>query len=310
VWGYAFLVDLYQAQGNVETAREVLRKLVRIHLTPGFSLPDTPVAAMIAERSLLLSRSRPDPDDLFAQAVEWAERSGLRLDDAFRHQQEYEYCTLARVRIAQGRAAEVVPLLDRLIASAESAGRNGQLIVYLALQAVAHHAGGRTDTALVALSRALALGESEDYVRTFLDLGPPMQDLLRQAPDHGMATAYVDRLLAAMEGTTKDQGRKTDSPLLPQALHPSSVVGRSRAEILSEPKGRPSSPLVEPLNDREMQILRLIAAGLSDRVIAEELYLSIHTIRWYNRQIYGKLGVNRRGQAVARARELGILRDG
>ena len=83
----------------------------------------------------------------------------------------------------------------------------------------------------------------------------------------------------------------------PETGSPSSVVRR------------PSSPLIEPLNDRELQILRLLAAGLSDREIAQELYLSINTVKWYNRQIYAKLGVRRRDPAVARALELGILRD-
>jgi LuxR family maltose regulon positive regulatory protein len=289
VQGYALLVDLYQALGDVETARGVLRKLVRTNLTPGLSLPDIPLAAIIAERSLLLSRFRPDPDDLFAQAAHWAETSGLEPDDEFRHEQEYDYLTLARVRIAQGKAEEVVPLLDRLIASAESAGRNGQLIAYLALQAVAHQAQGEADTALSCLSRALALGEPEGYVRTFVDLGPPMRDLLQAAArrDSAPHKAYVSRLLAAF-------------PVVEPGVTPSLVATQERRE---------SGDLAEPLNDRERQILRFIAAGLSDHQIAQELYLSINTVKWYNRQIYAKLGVSRRSQAVARARELGVLRD-
>jgi LuxR family maltose regulon positive regulatory protein len=289
VTSYARLTDLYHALGNVEAAREVLQKIVRIYLTPGFSVPDTPLAAMIAERHLLLSQSQSGPDDLFAKAVHWAETSGLSADDEVRYEQEYEYLTLARVRIAQGRAKEVIPLLDRLIDSAEGAGRNGQLIAYLSLQAVAHHSLDQIDPALTHLSRAVALGEPEGYVRTLVDLGPPMRDLLQAAArrDSVPHEAYVSRLLAAFSAVEPE-------------VTPSPVAAQVRRE---------SEGLVEPLNDREMQILRLIAAGLSDRNIAQELYLSINTIKWYNRQIYGKLGASRRGQAVARARELGILRD-
>jgi LuxR family maltose regulon positive regulatory protein len=228
--------------------------------------------------------------------VEWADESRLRPEDAFRYEQECDYLTLARVRIVQGRAEEVLPLLGRLVAAAGGAGRNGQLIAYLALQAVAQHACGHTEAALDALSHALTLGEPEGYVRTFIDLGAPMADLLRQAQARGISVNYVTRLLNAMPGMKKDERQTT------RKLDPSAVRRSSSLDSLG-------SALIEPLNDRELQILRLLAADLSDREIAQELYLSINTVKWYNRQIYAKLGVRRRDPAVARAVELGILRD-
>jgi LuxR family maltose regulon positive regulatory protein len=312
---YVPLVRLHHALENVDGALRTLQKMVHISLTPGLVLLDVPLATQIAELRLLLSQSRPELNELFVQAVEWADGSGLRPDDDFRYEQEYNYLTLARVRVAQGRAEKVLPLLDRLAAAASSAGRAGQLIAYLSLQAVAHHACGRADAALDTLSRALALGEPEGYVRTFLDLGPPMGELLRQTLVQGVAVDYVGKLLTAMEGTTKNQVQKAESPSPPQAGHPLSVVGRP-SSVAHTNVGRPSSPdslgsaLIEPLNDRELQILRLLAADLSDREIAQELYLSINTVKWYNRQIYAKLGVRRRDPAVARALERGILRDG
>jgi LuxR family maltose regulon positive regulatory protein len=124
-----------------------------------------------------------------------------------------------------------------------------------------------------------------------------MADLLRQALARGVAVDYVGRLLAAMPGETKDEGRTTKTK-------DSSFVAHTDVERPLSPDARVG---FEPLNDRELQILRLIAAGLSDRQIAEELYLSINTVKWYNRQIYSKLGVHRRGQAVARAQELDLL---
>jgi LuxR family maltose regulon positive regulatory protein len=291
VRSYVHLLDLYQAMGDVEAALGYLRKLERISLRPGFSLPDSPVAAQIAERSLLLRRLRPDQGDLFAEAVRWAETSGLGPNDEFRYEQEYEYLTLARVLIAQDKAEEAIPLLDRLIVSAESAGRTGQLIAYLALQAVAHHSRGqrtsehKTGAAFAYLSRAFALGEPEGYVRTFVDLGPPMRDLLLVAGRRGIAPGYVPRLLAAFPD-----------------LEPDSIPSPA-----ARPKRRQIEDLVEPLTDREVQILRRLAAGLTNRQIAEELYLSINTIKWYTTQIYGKLEVSRRAEAVARAHELSIL---
>jgi len=283
--GYALLVGVHQALGDVEAALGYLRKLKHISLTPGLSLPNIPLAAWIAERSLLLGQLRPDLNDLFAQAVRWAETSGLGPDDQFRYECEYEYLTLARVLIAQDRADGAISILDRLIASAKDARRWGQLIAYLSLQAVAHHSLNKVDSALTHLSHAMALGEPEGYVRTFVDLGPPMRGLLQVAAGQGMAPDYVSRLLAAF-------------PAVEPGFPPSPAA---------PPKRRGVEDLVEPLTDREMQILRLLAARLPYREIAEELYLSLNTIKWYTKNIYGKLGVHKREQAVSRARELGLL---
>jgi LuxR family maltose regulon positive regulatory protein len=301
VRGYALLVDLHHAMGAIEDARESLDRLVQTVGAAGFSLPDTPVEAMIARRRLLLSRADAGPDDLLAGAIRWAEALDLDWGDTLTYKREYELLTLAQVRVVQGRAAEALPLLARLVAGARDAAREGQLVAYLAFQAIAHHACGQVDAAQDALSRALALGEPEGYVRTFVDHGAPMVDLLRQARERGAPSSYVDRLLAAMPGETMDDGRRTETKA------PSSVAGGPSSTPGPSSPSELSSALVEPLNDRELQVLRLLAAGLSDRQIGEELYLSVNTVKWYNRQIYGKLGVGRRGQAVARARELGLL---
>jgi LuxR family maltose regulon positive regulatory protein len=279
--GYLLLVDLYQALGDVETALGYLRKLEHISVAPGFSLPGIPLGAQIAERSLRLSQLRPELNDLFAKAVRWAETSGLRVDDEFRYQREYEYLTLARVLIAQDKVQEAIPLLDRLIVSAETAGRMGELITNLSLQAVAHQTQGSTDVALSYLSRALTIGEPEGYVRTFVDLGPPMRDLLRAVIRQGLAADYVSTLLAAFG-------------------LPVSGMGVTRENL------KPDS-LIEPLNDRELQILHRMAVRLSNQEIADELHLTVNTVKWYARNIYGKLGVGKRTEAVSRARELGIL---
>ncbi|MGB3700420.1 MAG: LuxR C-terminal-related transcriptional regulator, partial [Anaerolineales bacterium] len=228
-------------------------------------------------RNLLLSQSRPDRTDLFAEAVQWAESSGLKPDDEFRYEQEYEYLTLARVLTAQNKAEQAVPLLDRLISSAEGAGRNGQLIAYLSLQAIAHHNLDNADKALKTLSRALELGEPQGYMRTFVDLGSPMRDLLRIAAQQRIAPGYVGKLLAAF---------------------PTKAVQPAQQEIRE---------LIEPLNEREMTILLYLAGEPSNQEIADELYLSVNTVKWYARNIYSKLGVGNRRAAVVKARELSIL---
>jgi LuxR family maltose regulon positive regulatory protein len=128
----------------------------------------------------------------------------------------------------------------------------------------------------VSLERALTLAEPEGYVRLFIGEGPPMARLLAEAADRGVMADYAGRLLSVFDGESQ----------------------------IASPD---SQPLIEPLSDRELEVLHLIAQGLSNREIAERLYLALSTVKGHNRVIYGKLGVQRRTEAVARARELGLL---
>ena len=281
---YATLIDLYQARGNIDKALSYYRKLKRFSLQPDMNLPDLPVHAVLAQRSLELSQIRPDLAYLLADAVNWSETSGMNPTDDFPYEREYEYRVLAHILIAQGRSEEAIPLLGRLITSADTGARNGELIVYLSLQALAHYNSGKSDQALTHISRALALAEPEGYIRTFVDLDPGMVELLRLAARHNINPTYTTKLLAAF-------------PSLPSPEQPV-LTSQSRPMPMSQ---------MDPLNDREMQILNLISARLSNREIAEELYLSVNTVKWYARSIYDKLGVASRRQAGARAKELGIL---
>jgi LuxR family maltose regulon positive regulatory protein len=133
---------------------------------------------------------------------------------------------------------------------------------------------------LEALKDALCLSEPEGYTRTYADRGAPMAQLLGQAAARGIMPDYTARLLAAFEGKTKDE--------------------RPETEIAS-------SSLIEPLSKRELEIIGLIAQGLSNREISERLFLALSTVKGHNQNIFGKLGVQRRTEAVARARELGLL---
>jgi len=154
----------------------------------------------------------------------------------------------------------------------EAAGAMSYVIETLVLQALALQAQGKDDQALTVLERALSFAEPEGYLRTFIDEGAPMAALLRTAASRGIALDYVSKLLAAFGKVAF-----------------------------------PSAPLVEPLSERELEVLRLLAAGLSNREIAAELFLAIGTVKKYTSNIYGKLNVHKRTQAVARARELGLL---
>jgi LuxR family maltose regulon positive regulatory protein len=276
----ANVVELHQALGDVEKALEWLRKLQRNGERTEYAHRGIPFAVWIAERSLLLSQLRPDLDDLFAEALNWAEESGLDPGDDFTGEREYEYVTLARVMIADNRAARALPLLDRLSQSAERTGRWGDLIAILLLQAIAHKNLGNRAFAFNHLARALVLARPEGYIRSFVDLGPPMRELLQEAAGKGINAAYITKLLAAFP--TQE----------PAPAHPLTS---------------PPAHLAEPLNDREMQILRLMSARLSNREIAEELYLSVNTVKWYARSIFHKLGVSNRRDAGSRARDLRLL---
>jgi LuxR family maltose regulon positive regulatory protein len=144
------------------------------------------------------------------------------------------------------------------------------------------------EQALTALERALSIAEPEGYVRTFIDEGAPMGRLLKAAAERGIAPEYVGRLLVALQEETKDEGQRTKGA-------PPPVVHRR------------SSEWVEPLSERELEVLRLLATRLSSTEMADHLVVSVHTVRSHIKNIYAKLDVHKRHEAVARGRDLGLL---
>ena len=159
----------------------------------------------------------------------------------------------------------------------------GSVIELLLLQALALQAEDNGTQALTALKRALTLAEPEGYVCTFVDEGLPMTQLLARAAEQGIMPDYVHKLLAAFEAT-KEGSISAPTPLLPT-----------------------SQPLIEPLSQRELEVLQLVAQGFSNREISERLFLALSTVKGHNRIIFDKLQVQRRTEAVARAQELGLL---
>jgi LuxR family maltose regulon positive regulatory protein len=193
----------------------------------------------------------------------------------------------ARVHLAQGDAPAALAVLEPLRRQAEAQRWEDERLKALVLQALAYHANGQKDRATQLLGEALVLAEPAGRIRTFLDEGLPMAELLRRMKDEsGRMKEYIHKLLVAF-GEQKD-------------AHPLSL--RCSQGRLFIPQ-----PLVEPLSQRELEILRLIAQGLSNHQIGERLFLALDTVKGYNRRIYDKLQVERRTEAVARARELGLL---
>jgi LuxR family maltose regulon positive regulatory protein len=222
------------------------------------------------------------------EALGWAREQGLSVENEISYLREFDHITLARVLLARyrsdradGSISGVVEFLERLLKAAEEREGKGSIIEILVLQALAYHAQGDLPAALLPLQHALALAEPEGYVRMFLDEGSSMLQLLREASARKIMPDYTDKLLTAFESEKRKSEDKPDL-LLAQSL-------------------------IEPLSQRELKILQLIAQGLSNREIGERLFLALDTIKGHNRKIFDKLQVQSRTEAIARARELGLL---
>lgn len=187
----------------------------------------------------------------------------------------------ARVLIAQSRATEALALVELQRQQAQAKRLPQRLLLVLAVQSVVLYANGEKDKAVQALAEALVLAEPGGCVRLFVDEGPLMKQLLLEAASRGIKPGYVARLLAVFETGKQDRDEK-------QALSP-------------------TTSLIEPLSQRELEILKLIAQGLSNREIGERLFLALDTIKGHNRKIFDKLQIHSRTEAIARAHELGLL---
>ena len=235
-------------------------------------------------------------------ALHWVQQSGLHAGDTPEYGRAGEYLLLARVLVAENKPSEALALLARLLQVVQTAGAGDWEVRVQVLQAVALQRQGSLELALSALERALILAEPEGFVRAFAGEGPAMASLLREAAARGICPGYVTRLLAA---------------LVAEAAQPAAVGGDHpsfRRPLSDERRQEMLQPtaiaLPEALSEREVGILRLIADGLLNDEIARQLYLSLSTVKWHTSNIYGKLGVESRTQAVARARALGIFPEG
>jgi LuxR family maltose regulon positive regulatory protein len=276
------MARIREAQGDLDGALDLLDEAERLYV--GDFFPNVrPVAARKAR--VLIAQDR------LGEALRWARERGLSALDDLGYLREFEHVTLARVLVAQFETQrveqsihEATGLLERLLQAAEAGERAGSAIEILILRALAHHVQGDIPDGLVPLERALVLAEPEGYVRVFVDEGRPMAQLLAEGAARGIVPYYTARLLAAFEA----EGR-IDSDDSPRPIPPASQT------------------LAEPLSDRELEVLRLIAQGLSNREISEKLFLAVITVKGHNRNIFRKLEVRRRTEAVARAREFGLL---
>ncbi len=284
-WG---LARLRRAQADVQAGLAMIERAIETVQEQRLTVMRR---LLLAERADLLVAL-----DRLEEAARWARehRVGEAIDVGLPH--ERECLSLVRLRLARGETVEALKLLARLLGPAETAGRFGVVIEILTLQALALDQNGELAPAVVSLERALTLAEPEGYVRTFADHGEPMARLLRLLSARGIAPRYVARLLAAIEGSGGGG--------------PGSGDERSSATPLPTPDTRHPTPGVDLLTAREIEVLRLLAAGAPNQRIAGELTVSVGTVKAHISHILGKIGASNRTEAVARARELGLLERG
>jgi LuxR family maltose regulon positive regulatory protein len=268
--GYVVLAEVAQARGDVDGALALLRQAEAAGRAGRIAWTGARIGA--AEIELRLRAAAVDT----VGASRWAagREEALRATIGVDYVGTAERLALGRMRLAQGRYDEALRGTAKLLFAAEVSDWTRAVIQLLGLRAQALHGMGRPADALVALSRALSLAEPEGYIRLFVAEGGPMIMLLRKAQRRGVASAYVEALLAAC-------GEDTVSPMPPA--------------------------LVDPLSARELELLRLLAAGLSTPEIATRLVITAGTVRNHLKNIYGKLAVHGRLQAVERARALRLL---
>ncbi len=217
-------------------------------------------------------------------AAAWAAQKSTPEEDeraegqaSFYHLHEAEQLTLARVYLALDRSGEALEILDQALREAEGRQQYRRVIEIQALRALALDRLGQRSRALEAVGRALKLGQPRGFLRTFLDEGLPLAQLLYEAASQGVHSTYAGKLLAAFPEAT---------------------------DLAEKP---PGEDLVEPLSDRELEVLELIAEGHSNQEIAQRLFIALRTVKWHSGNIYAKLGVKNRTQAVAKAQRLGVL---
>jgi LuxR family maltose regulon positive regulatory protein len=284
----ATMARIQQAQDDLDGALSLLEEAERLY-DGNYSPNVRPVATRKVRVWLAQGR--------LSEALNWARAQGLTVENELSYLREFDHITLARVLIAryktdriEGDLHAALGLLARLLQAAEEGGRNGSVIEILILQALAHQAQGDQSRALGSLERAVTLAEPEGYIRIFVDEGEAMRLLIldfrfaiEKSAHNGIhpLSGNVDKLLSAF---------------------PQTAVNTPKSKIKNQ-----KSEIVEPLSERELEVLKLLRSELSGPEIAGQLIVSLNTLRTHTKNIYNKLGVNNRRAAVRLAEELDLF---
>jgi LuxR family maltose regulon positive regulatory protein len=265
--GYTGLARVRAAQGDWDGAFAALDELA----TLGEDNPAMVMPAVETLRALMwVAQGKVDA------AYHWAMNVGLDPQGEIDFHRLGELMLYTRVLIARHAYREAVDLLTRMVAAAEARGWFGRAIEMRVLLALAHSSRGARDQAMIAFKQALISAEREGYVRVFIDEGDPLKALLREAETRLIAPDYVPKLLEAFE------------------------VDHAQVEFPTVPS------LIEPLSERELEVLRLLKTELSGPEIADELMIALSTMRTHTQNIYSKLGVSNRREAVSKAEDLNL----
>jgi LuxR family transcriptional regulator, maltose regulon positive regulatory protein len=284
--GKSILARLLQAQGNTQEAGDLMQQAVMLAQHHHIVWTWVPGPVDAAQVRLWLAQGN------LTAVAEWAHDRRRNAPEHEKMQprppyfREIEEILLTRLSLAQHRHTEALEALDRLQTEAQAAGRMEHVLEILILKALTYQDQGNLSPALSALASALELAEPEGHIRTFIDEGPAMAALLRKSrATLKHESDYVERLLEAFE--------HGEEPVV-------SATSHDRERNVRQ-------PLIEPLSDREREVLQLMATGASNQEIAQELIIAVNTVKRHARNIFDKLGVENRTQAVARARALGLL---
>ncbi len=276
-WSYLCSIRVHFSNGDLKGAQELISKLanraVRYDFPPLFLNQNSAWQARI-----WLQQGEHE------QVALYLHERAVHSQDELTYLREAEHIALARFLIDQNRSEEALELLRRLHKASEAGGRRSRMIEILLLKALAMRDKGDAKGAQLPLSDALLLAEPGGFVRIFMDEGPRVAQMISTAASRDLLPEYSKKLRSAFLA--------------------------ERQPRLDQPRRGPvknSHDLIEHLSERELEVLDLVAQGLSNREIATRLYLALNTVKGHNRNIYGKLGVQRRTEAVARARELCLL---
>jgi len=276
------MAQILEAQGDLDGALDLLDEAESLYMGD-FSPNVRPIRALKAR--VWIKQGELD------KALDWARERKLSIEEEPSYLREFEQITFVRILLSQYQSDHSISLLhdatgflERLLKAADEGGRMGSVIEILILQALAHQLQRNIPAALPSLERALTLADPEGYMRIFLTEGSSMAELIREIAKRGIMSNYTGKLLSAFEAERK--GLDVETP----------------------PFAAPaSSSLIEPLSQRELEVLRLFKTELSGPEIADQLVVALSTIRTHTESIYRKLDVNNRRAAVKRGAELGLI---
>jgi LuxR family maltose regulon positive regulatory protein len=279
-WGYDVLTRIYLSYGDVDGAGTFLQQAEQVG-----QLLNQPLNTYLHSYFTIVNQVRFWlASGELNRAARWAEKQDFAIPYGPPLACERQEVARARILLAENQPTAALQRLEPARQRATAGQRWGHVIEIRLLQALAHQKLQEEPQALTALTEAIRLGEPEGYIRSFVEEGEAMQALLyrlrkrcaKQGP-----TPYLDTLLTAFQQESK-------------ALHPAE-------------KGTKAQPLPEPLSERERQVLHLLAQGVSNQEIAQQLVIAYDTVKRHVSHIFAKLGVNNRVQAVKQARDLGLL---